>query len=815
MINKATLIFVCLLFAFTCSQSCSSNCGACSTATNCTTCNSGYFLSRGSCSTCPPNCNACTFNSSSGALACTSCTAPAQLGADGRCFMCNPSCDNCTGVPTNCSSCPPGAILTMTNSSGTCGPDPGCPIANCYNCTLAFDNSTMCAICKPGYFQFNGGCAPCKFPCLGCSLNYTDLWVNVISTDFRTALGLALNVTPDSPPPGLPSVLNQFDFTTMNQSLQAGWIATFLGYKALERLVPVANVSSFVNDSLNFYLTVNISQSRDQIMTVLINRLNTVLGKTWTLATFTQLLAQTAANIAICDTCPARYALNTTANACENCPAHCGSCTGSACSSCDDGYFLSSTSCVACNATLCSTCDVTNSNCTACTPPLSLLMTGGSGSCVLCANPCATCTSNVSVCVTCKRPYSELANGTGVCFRCGQDVCTKCSDTNTSICLNCAPGYYIDGNGSCTACSANCASCSDSLCLGCVEGFTLNNGTCQTCRAGCTTCSDRDSSICLVCNSGMYLDLATAQCGRCQAKCLECTGPQECTRFEGGIVLINGQVASCNPGCLQCSPTAPGVCVQCGPSFFPSASNAGLCQPCSPGCLTCSSASVCTVCMPFFLLNGGACVTCQGGCKECASATNLTTCTSCKFGLTLVNATCISQCATGCVNCAQNVSICQQCARGFALKADGTCVKCLSSCTGECDPRNVVTCLSCSNGFQLANNLCVRCPIGCTSCANGACTTCEVGFELKANAAGSIICAKKCTPPCSECNGATCTRCEPGNILTGGVCSPDTSCNPNCDFCPRGTLKESNGSCTRCQNNCASCLSPTSCVACA
>lgn len=168
MINKATLILLGLLFVFAQSQNCSSNCGNCTTSTNCTTCNSGYFLSRGACTVCPPNCNDCTFNSTSNTPICSNCSSPSQLGADGRCFLCNPSCQSCLGAPGNCTACPAGTILTTVNSSGSCGPDPNCAFPNCLNCSLAYDNSTMCSVCKPGYFQFNGGCAPCKFPCMAC-----------------------------------------------------------------------------------------------------------------------------------------------------------------------------------------------------------------------------------------------------------------------------------------------------------------------------------------------------------------------------------------------------------------------------------------------------------------------------------------------------------------------------------------------------------------------------------------------------------------------------------------------------------------------
>lgn len=46
-------------------------------------------------------------------------------------------------------------------------------------------------------------------------------------------------------------------------------------------------------------------------------------------------------------------------------------------------------------------------------------------------------------------------------------------------------------------------------------------------------------------------------------------------------------------------------------------------------------------------------------------------------------------------------------------------MKCLGSCTGYCDPKNITQCLWCTRGFQLKNNECVRCPAGCIDCFEG------------------------------------------------------------------------------------------------
>ena len=37
----------------------------------------------------------------------------------------------------------------------------------------------------------------------------------------------------------------------------------------------------------------------------------------------------------------------------------------------------------------------------------------------------------------------------------------------------------------------------------------------------------------------------------------------------------------------------------------------------------------------------------------------------------------------------------------------------MSTCNGNCDPKNVTNCLSCTDGYELVDNRCVRCPPGC------------------------------------------------------------------------------------------------------
>lgn len=101
------------------------------------------------------------------------------------------------------------------------------------------------------------------------------------------------------------------------------------------------------------------------------------------------------------------------------------------------------------------------------------------------------------------------------------------------------------------------------------------------------------------------------------------------------------------------------------------------------------------------------------------------------MGFILNNSSCIdakTACPTGCLNC--NATACSQCSLGYVLALSGKCVKCVSSCGGSCDSSNPLLCTGCTNGFESIQGKCVRCPLNCQTCSNGACSKCKDGFKL-------------------------------------------------------------------------------------
>lgn len=126
-------LFVILLSLLVLSNStCPEHCTNCANSTSCSTCAAGFFLVNGTfCPPCPMGCSACTLGAD-GRPSCTNCTAPAQLGSAGQCFLCDPSCQTCRNVPKNCTACPDGRMLLPgINGTMICGQNPNCTIPNC------------------------------------------------------------------------------------------------------------------------------------------------------------------------------------------------------------------------------------------------------------------------------------------------------------------------------------------------------------------------------------------------------------------------------------------------------------------------------------------------------------------------------------------------------------------------------------------------------------------------------------------------------------------------------------------------------------
>lgn len=133
-------------------QVCDSGCYECvNVATNCTSCNGGFYLVGNLCVECGSkydgNCSLCT------GIACTACNSPLFLAASGSCITCatfGAQCSLCN--TTECQNCSTGYFLTAAKSCSSCTSfDPLCS-----SCTL-----TSCTQCSPSYILSAGSCLTC------------------------------------------------------------------------------------------------------------------------------------------------------------------------------------------------------------------------------------------------------------------------------------------------------------------------------------------------------------------------------------------------------------------------------------------------------------------------------------------------------------------------------------------------------------------------------------------------------------------------------------------------------------------------------
>jgi hypothetical protein len=265
--------------------------------------------------------------------------------------------------------------------------------------------------------------------------------------------------------------------------------------------------------------------------------------------------------------CVAGEYYNATALACLDCDEsfpNCYSCDSSTCFSCKMGFFLYTdknnlTTCV----------KFCPSNWTeARVSTTSANVTTAGSICVACAQNCSTCILNICVFCVSGFYYKE-----GTCV-------SSCSD-----------GYYGAG-GVCSKCPLNCLTCTASSCQSCLSGLTLtSNGICQpacdsgssscnfTCDAACASCFGPSSTQCLSCPSiyvlsgarcllncplGQFVSQVANICETCAYGCSACTNSQ-CITCTAGYFL--------SPIDSSCSRVCPS-------SYYPSLTN-NMCLKCS------------------------------------------------------------------------------------------------------------------------------------------------------------------------------------------------------------------------------------------
>ena len=128
---------------------------------------------------------------------------------------------------------------------------------------------------------------------------------------------------------------------------------------------------------------------------------------------------------------------------------------------------------------------------------------------------------------------------------------------------------------------------------------------------------------------------------------------------------------------------------------------------------------------------------------------------------------------TSCLNMCNGKGYCKNskcvCFEGYS---GSDCSKLCDKSCKECAPGNPA-CISCEEGFNIKNNICVYCDFNCKTCLNSAthCTSCSNGKYLA---------------------GDQCLLCDPGYYLIDTVC---LICDSNCKTCSNSATY-----CTSCSN---------------
>ena len=554
----------------------------------CTSCYSGYYLSKGSCLQCESSCKTCSGPSSSNCTSCVdelfylysgSCLSncPSQTYKNTTkfiCSNCNISCLTCLNYSycTSCistyyllnnqclSQCPVSYYFNVYGICDQC--DPSCLTCigknnnQCISCDTSNDfylyQGTCLKNCPIGTFldYSSGSCSSCDYSCKSCQGPNSSECLSCDGTlDLYLYLGSCLNFCPSETYINVPNFTCEFcDNTCLECSGNGAQNCT----------------SCDGSEELYLYQSQCISN------------------------------------------CPIQTYTNFTNGSCEKCDETCLGCSGNgslSCISCDSsmnlylfqsscvnacptGYFpnINTASCIKCDTT-CLTCTGTlNNQCTSCDLNKGLFLYSN-----ICYNGCPP------------RTFSNLAVYGNKCQNCDL-TCQTCLGPNNNDCQSCIsnyPYYYLNNRTCFTACPIN---------------TFLNDSVnqCQLCVPSCLTCNGSSSNNCLSCMSGLYLF---------NQSCID-----QCP-FNYYNTISNNDCQICDKTCNTCYGPLPNNCKSCFKGYNLSIFNE--CKTCQPGFYYSSTQSLCVEC-------DSSCETCEG------PLTNQ--CLTCSIQFYIYDGSCVSEC---------------------------------------------------------------------------------------------------------------------------------------------------------------------------
>ena len=256
-----------------------------------------------------------------------------------------------------------------------------------------------------------------------------------------------------------------------------------------------------------------------------------------------------------CLTCNAGFFLNTTFTGCVAYPNGIVGCqiysSATVCFQCSSGYYLLNNLCLL--STVISGCSAYSANYT-CLNCSSGFYKNNSTSCLATSAVNCLTVASTTACGSCAFGYNLATSGSPLsCIQISITNCFALNPVNPTYCGYCNTGFYVTATGTCTAVTTTisncqyyasattCANCtatyilsvdklscssfnnvtdgncgnqillSSPVCTQCSVGYTFSNGVCTACgllSSGCLACDINNSSSCLICTTGYYMNSA-------------------------------------------------------------------------------------------------------------------------------------------------------------------------------------------------------------------------------------------------------------------------------------------------------------------
>lgn len=513
---------------------CSPICTTCNnTATNCTSCVSGFAFNGTCIQACPNN----------------------TLAIKGYCWPCDPSCFGCTGVVSTCTACAAGYVKCGTQCLTSCYPNQYVDSLNtCQSCNPSCNgctNASFCTACaNSSYTPVNGFCTGCAYPCATCTPSNKSTCITCL-TGFYLVGSTCSAQCPAGSIPSNGVCVCQSGFIYQSQCTQScppGTLNVGGNCQSCSPYCSSCSVSGACLACQSGYQLDPVSQT----CKILVN------------CQFGQYFSSSAGS---CQRiCPAPYVYYDSV-----CLGSCivgyvdngvGGCVPiSVTTGCSSPYFLYQGACVSsCPAQTYP--DTTQRSCLPC-----------SLNCFSCLNPsfCYGCVAGFDlyngICIASSTPCpSGQFRYNGACYAsCPVGTCSRIGYCERS----CPAGTYFYNQG----CYATC-----------LTGLKTNEACVNTCPAGTVSSNGNCVSSNQTCGAGTYFDTTTATCMNCQYPCTSCSlTASYCTACSSGMILTGNLCSSSGTGCQTGSyQNYDGSCGSC-PAKCAQCVSATICSSCASG----------------------------------------------------------------------------------------------------------------------------------------------------------------------------------------------------------------------------------------